>query len=210
MDLDQLKDIWKELDHPAGEQGKQEILAMLKKRSQGPIAKMKRNLKMELILVVVSYSAFIIHFFMSFDHQFQSVSWFLLVIALLFLGYYYKKNKLLKEMQQVSGKVKTHLERQVQTLEKFVKVYLIGGSALVPLCLGFYGWIYHEQVQDPSVRTIFFTSDENPLWKAILAWSALTLALTVIIYFANVWILNKLYGNHIRKLKQILKEMTED
>ena len=53
MDLDQLKDIWQGLDQPVGEQqGKQEILALLKKRSQGPIAKMKRNLQWELILVL--------------------------------------------------------------------------------------------------------------------------------------------------------------
>ena len=75
MDLDQLKDIWKELDEPAGQhRGQEEIAAMLKKRSQGPIARMKRNLRWELILVIISYSAIITHYFYSFDfiHQEES------------------------------------------------------------------------------------------------------------------------------------------
>ena len=211
MDLDQLKDIWQGLDQPVGEQqGKQEILALLKKRSQGPIAKMKRNLQWELILVIVSYTAVITHYFTAFDQDLQSVAWFLLVIGLLFLTYYYKKNKLLNAMQHVSGKVKGHLERQVNTLEKFVRFYLFAGAALVPACLAFFGWIFYNELPDLSTDSIFFTSNENPAWKAILAWTILTLALTIIVYFANKWLLDKLYGNHIRKLRQIVAEMSEE
>ena len=211
MDLDQLKDIWQGLDQPVGEQqGRQEILALLKKRSQGPIAKMKRNLQWELILVILSYTAVITHYFTAFDQDLQSVAWFLLVIGLLFLAYYYKKNKLLNEMQHISGKVKVHLERQVNTLEKFVRFYLFAGAGLVPACLAFFGWIFYRELPDLSTDSIFFTSSENPAWKAILAWTILTLALTIIVYFANRWLLDKLYGNHIRKLRQIVAEMSEE
>ncbi len=208
MDLDQLKDIWKELDEPAGERrGQQEIVAMLKKRSQGPIARMKRNLRWELILVLISYSAFITYYFISFDQQLQSVAWFLLIIAVLFLVYYYRKNRLLNEMQQVSGKVRVHLERQVKTLEKFVHFYLIAGSALVPVCLAFFGWIFYKEVQDPTDPNIFFGGET---WKTVFSWAALTLVLTTIVYLTNVWLLNKLYGNNIRKLKDIIREMSEE
>ncbi|RZK74458.1 MAG: hypothetical protein EOO92_17135 [Pedobacter sp.] len=211
MDLDQLKDIWQGLDQPVGEQqGKQEILALLKKRSQGPIAKMKRNLQWELILVIVSYTAVITHYFTAFDKDLQSVAWFLLVIGLLFLAYYYKKNKLLNEMQHVSGKVKVHLERQVNTLEKFVRFYLFAGAALVPACLAFFGWIFYNELPDLSTDSIFFSSDKNPTWKAVGAWTLLTLILTVLVYFANKWLLDKLYGNHIRKLRHIVAEMSEE
>lgn len=211
MDLDQLKDIWQGLDQPVGEQqGKQEILALLKKRSQGPIAKMKRNLQWELILVIVSYTAVITHYFTAFDQDLQSVAWFLLVIGLLFVAYYYKKNKLLNEMQHVSGKVKVHLERQVNTLEKFVRSYLFAGAALVPACLAFFGWIFYKELPELSTNSIFFTSAENPAWKAVLAWTVLTVALTVLVFFVQRWLLDKLYGNHIRKLRQIVAEMSEE
>jgi hypothetical protein len=210
MDLDQLKDIWKGLDEPVSDNhGKQEILALLKKRSQGPIAKMKRNLRVELILVIVSYSAVIIHFFTAFDQELSSVAWFLLIIGVLFLGYYFKKNKLLNEMQHLSGQVKLHLERQVHTLEKFVHFYLLAGAALVPLCLAFFGWIFYQELPDISANSIFFVSSDNPLWKAIVAWTILSVGLTVLVYYANVWLLGRLYGDHIRKLKDIIAEMSE-
>jgi len=209
MDLDQLKDIWQGLDQPVGEpQSKQEILSLLKKRSQGPIAKMKRNLQWELIFVIISYTTVITHYFTSLDRDLQSVGWFLLVLAMLFLVYFYKKNKLLTEMQRVSGKVKLHLERQVTTLENYVRLYLISGTVMVPVCLAFFGWIFYEEVPYVSRETIFFPDSDSGLLKAILAWAAVTIFLTALVYFVNRWLLNKLYGNHIRKLRQIVAEMS--
>ena len=102
------------------------------------------------------------------------------------------------------------MERQVNTLEKFVRFYLFAGAALVPACLAIFGWIFYNQLPDLSTDSIFFTSNENPAWKAILAWTILTLALTIIVYFVNRWLLDKLYGNHIRKLRQIVAEMSEE
>jgi len=208
MDLDQLKDIWKGLDEPVSEhQGKQEIVTLLSRKSQGPIAKMKRNLRWELILVLISYTAVITHYFTAFDHELQSVAWFLLVIGILFLAYYYKKNKLLNEMQHVSGKVRFHLERQVNTLERFVRFYLLAGVALVPVCLAFFGWIFYREVPDMTKDSIFFSAE--PMWKTVGAWALLTITLTSLVYFANVWLLDKLYGHHIRKLRHIVTEMSE-
>jgi 4-hydroxybenzoate polyprenyltransferase len=211
MDLDQLKDIWRELDEPISEKsGRQEISAMLRKRSQGPIAKMKRNLQAEVILVLVSYSAMIIHYFVSFGEEFHPVAWFLFIIAALFMVYYYRKNRLLNQMQNVSGQVKLHLERQVHTLEQYVKFYLLAASALVPVCLAFFGWIYYHEVKDPASHSIFYVSESNPMWKAVLSWGVLTVILTAVAYFTSVWLLNKLYRNNIRKLKNIIREMSEE
>jgi 4-hydroxybenzoate polyprenyltransferase len=211
MDLDQLKDIWRELDEPISEKsGRQEISAMLKKRSQGPIAKMKRNLLAEMILVIVSYYAMITHYFVSFGEEFHPVAWFLLAIAALFLVYCYRKHRLLNDMQNVSGQVKLHLERQVHTLEKYVRFYLLSACALVPVCLAFFGWIYYEEVRDPSAQSLFYISDNNPMWKAVLSWGVLSVAFTGVVYFLTVWLLKKLYGNNIRKLKNIIREMSQE
>jgi len=156
---------------------------------------------------LVTYSAAIVYYFTSSDPQLQSVAWFLLVIAVFFLIYYYRKNRLLNEMQQVSGQVKLHLERQVKTLEKFVRFYLLSGSALVPICLAFFGWIFYKEILDPADPNIFYGKET---WKAVLSWAVLTLVLTTAVHFANVWLLNKLYGNNIRKLKDIIREMSEE
>ncbi|RYG47277.1 MAG: hypothetical protein EOO01_15075 [Chitinophagaceae bacterium] len=59
-----------------------------------------------------------------------------------------------------------------------------------------------------SRDTLLFPSATNALWKAILAWGLITLTLTVLVFFVNKWLLDKLYGNHIRKLRLILSEMS--
>ena len=57
MELDSLKDIWKNLDEADLQPGREvPILSMLQKRSQSTIARLKRNLNRELIAVVVIYS----------------------------------------------------------------------------------------------------------------------------------------------------------
>jgi hypothetical protein len=211
MELDQLKDIWKGLDEQvAGNKTDQQILAMLNKKSRSPIAKIKRNLRWELGIMVITYTVMILYYFFAFEGKLQEVSWFMISIAVVFLVYYYRKDKLLREMQCVSCQVKSNLERQVNTLEKYVRFYLIAGTALVPLCLFFFGYIFHEDVNPGSRGSIFYISPENPWWKAVIAWTILVTVFTIPVYFLNVWSVKKLYGNHIRKLKSIISELSEN
>ena len=57
MELDNLKDLW--IDLGRGEShlnDDEQILEILQKKSQSPIARMKRNLLVELIAVIILYS----------------------------------------------------------------------------------------------------------------------------------------------------------
>ena len=209
MELDQLKDIWKGLDeqvvhHKSDEQ----ILAMLNKRSKSPIAKIKRNLRWEFVIMIVSYSVMILYYFTAFNGKLREVSWFMFAIALMFLVYYYRKDKLLTEMQCVSCQVKSNLERQVHTLEKYVRFYLIAGTTLVPLCLIFFGYLFNKDINNDSHNSSL-EYPTLPWWKTTLAWTVAMIIFTVPIYFLNKWTVKKLYGNHIRKLKTIISELSE-
>lgn len=208
MELDQLKDIWKGLDeqvvhHKSDEQ----ILAMLNKRSKSPIAKIKRNLRWEFVIMIVSYSVMILYYFLAFEGKLREVSWFMFVIALMFLVYYYRKDKLLTEMQCVSCQVKSNLERQVRTLEKYVRFYLIAGTTLVPVCLIFFGYLFNKDINHDSHGAPL--TEDLPWWKSTLAWTVAMIIFTVPIYLLNKWTVKKLYGNHIRKLKSIISELSE-
>lgn len=205
MELDELKEIWKTA---SGEphRSNDEILQMMQEPSKSPVAKMRRNLLMELLVVVVSVSWVSVYYFTAFNGRLQEVSWAYILLSLLFFWYYYQKNKLLKSMQCVACRVKSNLELQLKTLEKYVRLYLIIGTALIPvmLCFMFYLVLNYKKV--PINNSFGMNGDEG---NFTLLYVLFTVVFTVALYFLNRWYIHLLYGRHIHKLKQLIREMEE-
>ncbi len=86
MDLDNLKELLKDLDLmisilpsrrgivPAVTSHEEEIVAILRKRSQNPIAKIKRNLATETIVIVVLYSITMWYYNTAWKGQYWEIS----------------------------------------------------------------------------------------------------------------------------------------
>src|SRR5215510_249134 len=125
MELDSLKDIWKNLDEADLQPAREvPILSMLQKRSQSTIARLKRNLNRELIAVVVIYSI-TIWYIVTYQQMYSELSVLLALVGGAFLFYYYRKSKLLKQMQCVACEVRSNLKQQLVTLEKYVRFYFV-------------------------------------------------------------------------------------
>ena len=69
MELDQLKETWGNMGSTSSA-SEQELQAMLQKKSKSPIAKMSRNLLVEMLVVAVLYTYSIFQYFMKFNGQF--------------------------------------------------------------------------------------------------------------------------------------------
>jgi 4-hydroxybenzoate polyprenyltransferase len=171
---------------------------------------MKRNLKVELWFIIISYGAMILFYFLAFKGKMSEVSWFMLCIGLLFVVYYQRKNKLLTQMECLSCEVKSNLQKQTTTLEKYIRIYLIGGTLLAPISLLFFGWFFYAKARTNVDDTFFYPGEQNPIWKVILAWVILTTVVTFMFYVLNKWYVQKLYGKHVEKLKEVLSEMEND
>lgn len=209
MELEKWKDIWKEAGDQAPNDA-QKLHSLLDKKSKSPVAKMKRNLRVELWFVIITYGAMILFYFLAFKGRMSAVSWFMLFIGLLFVIYFQRKNKLLTEMECLSCEVKSNLQKQTTTLEKYIRIYLIGGTVLAPVSLLFFGWFFYARAWTNVNDTIFYPGDHNPMWKVILAWVILTSIVTILFYLLNKWYVRKLYGKHVEKLKEVLNEMEDD
>ena len=197
MELDNLKEIWKGLDDkrtPVGSD--EEILSMLHKKSQRPIARMKRNLLIEMILVIIVYSAAAVYYLIAWDGRYWELSLIFMLGGGFCVFYYYRKYKLLNQMECVACEVRSNLQRQLTTLEKYVKLYLITGNLLTPIAFFFTGFIIFT-------KTPGKTYDSNVYW----IFSAVGVAVSIACYYFNKWYVNKLYGQHVKKLKEVLKEM---
>jgi hypothetical protein len=222
MELDALKEIWKD----AGEKkeqlpGNAEILNMLNKSSNGPVAKMMRNVLAEAIFIIVLFGAVAVFYFTAFKGMFSSIAWVYLITAALFVFYYYRKWKLLNEMQCAACQVKSNLKRQVRTLEKYIRFYLLAGTAMVPLVFIFLGILFYYKFPAGSLGFILppmqNTATSIPLQnagismlKASFIWIVFLSLITIVVYRGSRWFINRLYGQHILKLKQLIDQMEEE
>lgn len=198
MELDNLKQAWKEQDVGEKLVSDEQILSMLQKKSQRPIAKMKRNLFWELVAVIVIYSATIAYYFIEKGGRYWEIAVLLLLVGLLFVVYYYRKNKLLKQMECVACEVKSNLQQQVSVLEKYVRFYFIAGTLLTPIAYLVAGFLVFYKSPGAKMGSEFMT-----------AFIGSGIVLAILVYFLNVWYVNKLYGQHVKKLKDLLRQMEE-
>lgn len=204
MELDQWKDVWKKQEATPTPSLKE----ILGKRSHSPIAKMKRNLFLELLAVIIGFGTVVIYYLTAYKGKFQEVSWLYLLLMVIFLVYFYFKNRLLTSMECMSCEVKSNLLKQVSTLEKYTRFYLIAGTVLIPLVLLFFyafAW-YHF----PHGRYIFpLPSEKTSIWQSIGTVVVICVLSTFAMYHANKWYIRKLYGNQIKRLRTILEELDQ-
>jgi hypothetical protein len=202
MELDNLKDLWRDIGQKYVHQNSDEqIVIMLQKPSQSPIAKMKRNLLWELIAVIILYSLGMIYFIATFKGRYWELSVLLFLIGLFFIFYYYRKNKLLGEMQCVTCEVRSNLEKQLTTLEKYVRFYFLSGTILTPFA-------YFASALVVLLKSNVLTDGITDI-KEFQIIIVIGIVVTIGSYFLNRWYVRKLYGQHIKRLKELLQQMEE-
>ena len=210
MELESLKYMWHTLETPpAPAQRREEILALMERRSRGPVAKMRRNLLGELILIAATYIPAILFYLFDFGGKLSEIAGLLLLLLVVFAAYFYRKNRLLKEMQCISCQVRSNLQRQVSTLRKYIRFYTITGTLMIPFMAVFSVIIIHWKLPSSFGSALFYRLSGAPWWKNPVYWGILLVPVTIGIYYVNVWYVNKLYGRHIGKLQEMLDEMDE-
>lgn len=205
MELDSLKTIWKEQALPSGDgQEPMELLARLvRERSHGPIERMRHNLRVESLLMIVTYIPTIIAYLTMFHGSLWIIAVVFALILVFYGIYFYMKSRLLKKMQCVTCEVRSNLARQVRVLGRYLRLYRWSGTLL--LLIAFV--IAYEVLQysrDQAYHQV------TPHWLLPSAFLLVLLGvLGVGSFFMNRWYANKLYGRHIKKLRELLREMDE-
>jgi hypothetical protein len=127
----------------------------------------------------------------------------------LFAGYYYRKNKLLKEMQCLTCQVRSNLERQVRMLQKYTRFYTVAGTLLIPVTAIFSFLLIRWKFPQPAGSGLFSGTPGPHWWKMWLSWLIVLAPVTTGIYYINTWWVDRMYGRHIARLRQLLREMGE-
>jgi hypothetical protein len=220
MELESLKYIWHSLEAPpAREQDRQALLAMLEKKSQAPIARMRRNLIGEGILLLVAYTPAVLIFLLGFEGRLVAISWLYVILAAFFFAYYYRKYQLLSKMQCPTCQLRSNLARQVDTLKKYTRFYLLAGTGMIPLAYVVAWLVIRWKLpsaagafgEDGSATSMLYQRlHPTPFWASPTLWLILLIPLTIGIYYVNASYINRLYGRHIKKLQDLLQELDSE
>jgi hypothetical protein len=195
MELESLRYIWHSLEVPSDvEYDRRALLALVEKKSQAPIARMRRNLIGEGILLLVAYIPAILVFLLGFKGRLVAVAWLYIILAGFFFAYYYSKYRLLSKMQCPTCELRSNLARQVRTLKRYTRFYLLAGTGMIPLAYMVAYLIIRRKL--PSVNP-------NP-------WLILLIPITIGMYYINASYVNRLYGRHIKKLLDLLQELDSE
>jgi hypothetical protein len=208
MELDSMKDIWKGQNTGVQKSlNENELMTMISHPSKSPVAKMKRTLKKELYFVIVCFSVAALVFFLTFENKFIGFSLAYIFLMLVFIIYYFFKNRLLTNMQCVTCEVKSNLTMQANTLEKYIKNNLIVSTLVYPAFLMFGAWLLYTGFYSETPKSIISYSSAYSPWITTLIWLVFSIITTIPLYYLNKKYLHWLYGKHINRIKRVLSEI---
>jgi hypothetical protein len=202
MELDDLKNLWKKQDIAFRPRNEAEITVMLKGRSKSIISKLKRSVWIELSFTLIAGVAMLVY---AITLEPSPLKKYLITILVMFVGYtvyYIKKLILLNKFDNAGDNIRSNVENLIKNLAGYLKYYKLSYTILYPVYF-FIGIIFSglERGADHFFETLIETK------KNIV----ILLVFGLVFYFASTWLVNwllkKLYGNHLEKLKNLLHEI---
>jgi hypothetical protein len=198
MELDNLKAIWKEQEPLPDLQP--DLQQLLQKKSHNHITRMRRNVRIEAFVMLLSYIPCIILYLAWFNGRLWYLSLMMSLILVVYWIYFLKKDQLLKKMQCVTCEVRSNLTRQVNILGKYLRFYL-WATTLVMVISWFVAYLAIRYAM--QLKGIL-----APQWLEPLL-IVLVIPCSIGLHYLNKRYFNKLYGRDAQKLRDLLREMDE-
>jgi hypothetical protein len=205
MELDELKNLWKKQDQNFRPRDEAELSAMLKGKSKSIVSKLKRNIWIELVLTCTVGIILLFYASTVARSTMKIVSMTIIVAFVGYSVYYIKKLMLLKSFETNSGNIRSSLEQLIKRLSSYLKYYRMSFTILYPAYFVL-GVVLGGLEQGGTDRFFeVFTEKKTLITLSILA---------LVFYFSATWLvgwlLKKLYGNHLDKLKALLIDLERE
>lgn len=196
MELDDLKQTWQQTEKtPKSENN--DIIELIKHKSNGPVAALKKRFKKQMILILLLV-AFIIN---SFSHKqiFTDVMfWSYITFCIALCLFFYFNYRLVSKMECMDCMIKSNLEQQVNILEKRLKWQKVGKQTALVFFI-----VLSETLTYFANEPMLEKWHSVPLFIRLLVYASLF----TIQYFISPLISKRKYGRHLSYLKQLLNEM---
>ena len=209
IELDDLKNIWSSnIENDIGKHAieQEKIRELLKRRSTNIIEKLRKNLLLEICMFFVC-----LLLIACVPLYFKSKEVTLLcgivigVVFMPYLIYYIKKYTELKKFFSYNQNIKSNLQLLIAQLEKYLSIYFWGSLLLTPISGFLSGFAILYEMKALGFL-LYFDVFSSATLSMIISFALL---LTLLSYPIMKWYIRKLYGQHLEKLKDCLKELQE-
>ena len=203
MELDDLKYIWKqnqELSISLQVIDNEKVMTMTRQKSKDLMSKLRKNLEFDVTVSCFFIPPLIyVLFVKNIATYHKYISGFFIVYILVSLYYYWKEIKSYKELNLKNDLLST-LKFTEQKFSKRVRSLVIYNNiAAIPM--GFYGFIACSELGH------YITSSNYEITTTeLLIAASFNIPFG---YFYMRYVIKKLYGEHLQKLKQLLAELDE-
>lgn len=204
MELDDLKHIWQqnqELSKSPQDIDNQKVMEMTRQKSKDLMAKLRKNLEFD-----VTVSCFFIPplvyvlFVKNIATYHKYIAGFFIVYIFVSLYYYWKEIKSYKELNLKNDLLSTLKFTEQKFSERVKSLVIYNNITVIPM--GFYGFIACSQLGHYITNSNY----EITITEIIIA-ASFNIPFG---YFYMRFVIKKLYGEHLQKLKQLLIELEQN
>lgn len=188
-----------------------ELMAIIKKKTLGPVEKLKKSLRLEIGSILVAVPLLIYVLF-----ALPQTYFILNTLALLFLFgpsliyYFVSLQKLARLWRENQDNLRQSIESTLMLYRFFRKTYIRLNMALFPLGV-YFGYVIGFGLGSDGQRVnSWWLSQEWPLHINIIVGVLLVLLLFLVFWSILRLYIRKLYDVHIHKLKSVLDELQEN
>jgi len=208
VELDELKQIWQQQPaSPPPDIDAEGLRELLKGKSYTVFEKLRRNLLLEIIMYAVSLTLIL-----GVACYFNSRVITTLIIACIvcvfipYLVYYISKYNQLRRLSLFSNDIKRSLELSIETLQKYLNLYMAGSILLTPVTVFLVATIFMYELKELGLLRHFNPTGEGFIWTALIAAA---IATTVNVPLMR-WYTRKMYGKYVDQLKDYLGELNDN
>lgn len=207
MELHDLRARWQQAaaSDPTPDLQKAAFDELLARRSQSPVAKMRRNARLELGAMAVCLLISGLGLYYAWDTYNRTLFIWLIIICLLCGLYYRRKLAVLSALSETSGTLRENIALQLTSLRALTRLYYAGTMWSLPITLPLA--LYFTQ------SDIFQRLAAAQKWNSLAIIVLLNLLVALMIFFltrnTTRWYLQKLYGQHLDRLESSLRELDE-
>ena len=204
MELDDLRRHWQQPEAAAPPLATAALNRLLAQRSGGLIETMRRNARWETAFSALTAVAAPLLLPLADTYLLRVALVALLLLALVLLGYYYRKLRLLRQLTQPDADVRAHLHRLLAGLRRLLRFNYRLTLAVGPasLLVAYEVALGQEMTRPGGFRVGF-----------ALALGAVLLVLGLVLWrvvaYATRRYLQRLYGQHLDRLEASLRELDE-
>jgi hypothetical protein len=201
MELDELKDLWKKNDAVFRPKPENELASMLRGNSMSIVDKLKRSVWLEMTITIASGIGLLIYALTLPSGAMKWISVSILAMFVAYSFYYVKKLRLLNNFSASSGNLRETLVNLIDNLSSYLNFYKRSYTILYPVY--FFLALLFGAIERGIDQFIAVLSEPKTI--------AYLIGFAGIFYIGSTWlvkwILQKLYGNHLEKLKGVLRDL---